>query len=102
MCLIRIVFFLIIFGFRAYAFDAQQAQNHWKNWTACILDEECVPIHDACGGWTAVNRNFQQQGEDYQGELAVDDKCVNVKLEAEPKVLCIEHVCTVKPAIGFN
>ena len=87
-------FIALISVSNAFAGDAKD----WARWAGCSVDEECVAIHDACGGWTAVNVQFKNQGEKYQNEMAPSVECLsNTKIEPEPKVLCIDHMCTVKP-----
>ena len=81
--------------------NSKEGGRDWKTWTACSANEECVAIHDACGGWTAVNGQFQQEAQKYENELATVVECNAPKLEPEPKVLCLNQICTVKPA-GFD
>ena len=81
----------------AFAYDYQEGAKNWESWVACSADEECVPIHDECGGWTAVNMGFKKEGEEYQFELGAAAKCGNVKMEPEPKALCIDQKCSLKP-----
>src|SRR5438105_13941468 len=81
---------------RAYDFD--QGQKSWPKWQACSADAECIAIHDACSGWTAVNGQYAKEAQEYQDELATAVKCLDTKLSPEPKVLCIDQICAVKPA----
>ena len=82
----------------AYAYNFQEGEKNWDKWVACTSDEECIPIHDECGGWTAVNKKFESQGEEYQGELAATAKCSDVKIQPAPKILCLEQACSIKPS----
>ena len=82
----------------ALAYDLQEGIKDWPKWAACSADEQCVAIHDACGGWAAVNVGFKKEGEEYQSEMAPSVDCVSdTNIEPEPKVLCINQICTVKP-----
>ena len=83
----------------ALADDLQEGGKNWdKKWAVCSADEECVAIHDACGGWAAVNIQFKKEGEEYQNQMAPSVDCLSsTKIEPEPKVLCIDQMCTVKP-----
>jgi len=93
-----IVFFVLIAVSNTYAYDYQEGGKNWDKWVACTADVECVPIHDECGGWTAVNKQFKTEGEEYQNELAAAVKCAYVKMEPAPKTLCLEQMCSVKPS----
>jgi hypothetical protein len=82
----------------AFAYDIQTGWKDWSKWTACSSDEECVAIHDACGAWTAVNAQFKKEGEKLQNEMAGSVDCLSGSgIEPEPKVLCIDQVCSAKP-----
>ena len=90
-------FIVLVVASNAFAAENQPGDKDWNSWTACSANEECVAIHDACGGWTAVNGQFKDQGIDYQRNSSGAADCGFVRLDPEPKVLCIKHACTVKP-----
>jgi hypothetical protein len=89
---------MFIFISKVYADDSQEGAANWDKWIDCASNDDCVPIHDACGGWTSVNLQYKKEGEEYQKKLATQIQCADVKLEPEPKVMCLDQVCTVKPA----
>ena len=82
----------------AFALDVPDNGKIWAKWVSCSADVECVAIHDACGGWTAANVQFKNEAERYQNKIETTVDCLsNTNLEPEPKVLCIDQICTVKP-----
>jgi hypothetical protein len=90
-------FIVLCAASNAFAYDLQEGGKDWGSWVVCSSDEECVVIHDACGGWTAVNMGFKAQGEEYQSELGAVSSCAYVKMEPEPKALCVDQMCTLQP-----
>jgi len=91
-------FMLLFIAMQAHA-DAQEGDKNWDKWAACSEDIECVAIHNACGGWTAVNMKYKNEGEQYQNKLATMVDCADFKMEPEPKILCLKEACSVKPSL---
>jgi hypothetical protein len=96
------LYIIAIMAFITFAMahaDEQEGTKNWNTWAACSEDIECVAIHDPCGGWTAVNLKYKNEGEQYQNELASKVECTDFKMAPEPKVLCLKQVCSVKPSL---
>ena len=43
---IALIFFTVL---PAYAYDFKEGEKNWDKWTACGIDEQCIPIHNVCG-----------------------------------------------------
>jgi len=92
---------MLIITSNAYADVPEIDGRNWNKWIDCLSNEDCVPIQDACGGWTSANVQYKKEAEEYQKKLAPQIECADVKIEPEPEVVCSQRVCIVKPA-GYD
>ena len=76
----------VILVTNVWSYDLEEGQKNWDIWAACSADLQCVPIHDECYGWTTVNIKYKAEGEEYKNALAAAVKCLEPKLEPDPKV----------------
>lgn len=59
----------------------------------CLKKEDCVVLHDKCGGWTAFNKKYSDKF------LKKYSNPIFKSLMPEPGVTCHQNVCRLRPKV---
>ena len=50
-------------------------------------------VKDACGGWIAINKNFETPFKDYQKQVMPYLECAEYVASPQPDPVCMNGVC---------